>query len=67
MALTKRLKQAIPEFKEQARLVPEARYVGWDIAVTPKGFDLIEMNCPAGHDMFQSFDNPIYDIMKKNW
>lgn len=48
-------------------LCPDARYVGWDIAMTPKGFDLIEMNCPAGHDMFQSFDNPVLDFMKKSW
>ena len=50
-----------------AKVYPEARYVGWDIAITPEGFDLVEMNCPAGHDMFQSFDNPIYDIMLSNW
>ncbi len=49
------------------KVFPAARFVGWDIAITPTGFDLIEMNCPAGHDMFQSFDNPVYDLMKKNW
>lgn len=52
---------------ELTKVFPAARYVGWDIAITPKGFDLIEMNCPAGHDMFQSFDNPVYDLMKNNW
>ena len=52
---------------ELTKVFPTARFVGWDIAITPDGFDLIEMNCPAGHDMFQSFDNPIYDIMIKNW
>lgn len=64
----------LPRFEELKQYVlnltkvyPEARYVGWDVAITPNGFDLIEMNCPAGHDMFQSFDNPIYELMKKEW
>ena len=52
---------------ELTKVYPQARYVGWDVAITPDGFDLVEMNCPAGHDMFQSFNNPIYDIMLKNW
>lgn len=52
---------------ELTKVYPQARYVGWDVAITPNGFDLVEMNCPAGHDMFQSFDNPVYDIMLKNW
>ena len=52
---------------ELTKVYPQARYVGWDVAITPEGFDLVEMNCPAGHDMFQSFNNPVYDIMLKNW
>ena len=47
-----------------AKLVPQTRYIGWDVAITPDGFDLVEMNCPAGHDMFQSFDNPAYEKIK---
>lgn len=50
-----------------ARILPSAKYVGWDIAITPSGFELIEMNCPAGHDMFQSFDNPVYRFFLNNW
>lgn len=50
-----------------SKLTPQAKYVGWDVAITPNGFDLVEMNCPAGHDMFQSFDNPVYDILINNW
>lgn len=46
------------------KVVPQAWYVGWDIAITPNGYDLIEMNCPAGHDMFQSFSNPVYRYFK---
>lgn len=52
---------------ELARILPSAKYVGWDIAITPSGYELIEMNCPAGHDMFQSFDNPVYRFFIKNW
>lgn len=50
-----------------AGILPSAKYVGWDIAITPSGFELIEMNCPAGHDMFQSFDNPVYRYFLNNW
>lgn len=50
-----------------ALIEPKARYVGWDIAITPNGYELVEMNCPAGHDMFQSFNNPAYEYIKKNW
>ena len=52
---------------ELTKVYPKVRYVGWDVAITPDGFDLVEVNCPAGHDMFQSFNNPVYDIMLKNW
>ena len=64
----------LPQYEELKKYVleltqvyPQARYVGWDVAITPNGYDLVEMNCPAGHDMFQSFNNPVYDIMLKNW
>lgn len=50
-----------------AFILPSARYVGWDIAITPSGFELVEMNCPAGHDILQSFDNPVYQFFKQNW
>ena len=48
---------------ELAKVEPKARYVGWDIAITSDGYDLVEMNCPAGHDMFQSFNNPVYRLL----
>jgi len=32
---------------------PEARYVGWDFAITPNGIDLIEGNIPPGEDITQ--------------
>lgn len=46
---------------------PHARYVGWDIAITPNGYDLVEMNCPGGHDFLQAFGRPWGEFIKKNW
>lgn len=56
---------AVEEAKKMALTTPYARYVGWDIAITENGVDLIEMNLPPGHDMMQSFENPIYDTIKE--
>lgn len=34
--------------KQVAKVMPNARYVGWDVAITPDGFELIEGNfCPG--------------------
>lgn len=64
----------LPEFDklkayimELVKVEPKAKYVGWDIAITPNGYDLVEMNVPAGHDMFQSFNNPVYRLFRDNW
>lgn len=64
----------IPQFNEVTRMVEKlctvdtrARLVGWDIALTPKGPELIEMNCPAGHDFLQAFGTPFYDKIKELW
>lgn len=48
-----------------ANVIPEARVVGWDIAITPDGFDFIELNCPGGHDIMQAFNVPFWDELKK--
>jgi len=63
----------LPKFDELKKTIinlskktPKARFVGWDIAYTPNGFELIEMNCPGGHDFLQAFGTPFYDILKKN-
>lgn len=39
--------------RELAFLEPEARYVGWDFAITPDGIDLLEGNIPPGEDITQ--------------
>ena len=49
---------------EMSQLVPSARFVGWDIAFTPNGFDLVEMNCPGGHDFLQAFGKPFGDVLE---
>lgn len=58
----------IPRFNELkdyiislAKVFPKAKVVGWDIAITDKGLDFIEMNCPGGHDIMQAFGTPYYD------
>lgn len=50
-----------------AKLVPQARFVGWDIAITPNGYELVEMNCPGGHDFLQAFGEPFGDLLRKEF
>ena len=64
----------IPNYNDLLRYIENlvnvdkrARFVGWDIAITPNGFDLIEMNCPAGHDFLQTFGKPFGQELKKLW
>jgi hypothetical protein len=56
------LKKIIVELTHK---VPEARFVGWDIAITPNGYELVEMNCPGGHDFLQTFGRPYGDLLKR--
>lgn len=39
--------------KRAAKLVPQLRYLAWDVAVTPEGPLLIEANHFPGHDIYQ--------------
>jgi len=62
----------LPKFDDLKEIIislsqktPKAKFVGWDIAYTPNGFELIEMNCPGGHDFLQAFGKPFYDVLKK--
>lgn len=64
----------IPNYNELLKIIEKlsnidqkARFVGWDIAITPDGFDLIEMNCPAGHDLLQPFGEPFGKKLKELW
>ena len=63
---------SLPEYEklkstiiELSHRVPEARFVGWDIAITPDGYELVEMNCPGGHDFLQAFGKPYGDVLKR--
>jgi len=63
----------LPHFDELKALVlkmcavhPEAKFVGWDVAITPKGFDLVEMNCPGGHDFLQAWGKPFWKKIMEN-
>jgi len=38
--------------KAAANVIPDVRYVGWDVAVTPEGPLLIEGNWYPGHDIY---------------
>lgn len=51
----------IPYFEEAqqlvkmaAEVVPQMRYIGWDVAITPNGPVLVEGNHNPGHDILQS-------------
>lgn len=57
-----KLKQLVIEISQK---VPQARFVGWDIAITPEGYELVEMNCPGGHDILQPFGRPYGDMIRK--
>ena len=39
--------------RELAFVCPAARYVGWDLAVTPTGIEMLEANIPPGEDITQ--------------
>ncbi len=45
--------EIISTCKEAALVVPEVRYVGWDVAITPTGITLIEGNQIPGYDLYQ--------------
>lgn len=45
--------QCLEMVMELAAVEPEARYVGWDFAITPSGIEVIEGNIPPGEDITQ--------------
>lgn len=48
-------KEAIEMVRKAARVVPQIRYVGWDIAITPDGPVLIEGNTIPSYNMCQNY------------
>lgn len=62
----------IPRFNEMKAFVvqlahhlPGARYVGWDIAITPEGFEVIEGNVSPGACSLQCGQIGVLGILKK--
>lgn len=47
------IKEAVDMAKKAALVVPQMRYVGWDIAITPNGPAIIEGNNYCAHDFWQ--------------
>ena len=54
----------IPYYREAIQLAlqsttynPNVLYAGCDVAITPNGPELIELNFPGGHDILQAIDN----------
>lgn len=45
--------EAIRMVKEAAKLSPNVRYIGWDVAITNEGVTLVEGNQFPGHDIYQ--------------
>ena len=46
-------KEIIRMLKQATKVVPEVGYIGWDIAITPKGPVLIEGNTTPGYKYYQ--------------
>jgi hypothetical protein len=46
-------RECIDLIKEIAFVEPEAKYVGWDLAITPNGIDLLEGNIPPDEEITQ--------------
>lgn len=53
--------------KQAALMIPSIRYVGWDIAVTKRGIDIVEGNADADHALFERVGNSklFWPIIKK--
>ncbi|MBQ2358993.1 MAG: carboxylate--amine ligase, partial [Ruminococcus sp.] len=47
------VREAVKMVLEAAKITPQIRYVGWDVATTPKGPAIIEGNTYCAHDFWQ--------------
>lgn len=50
-----------------AAVCPKARLVGWDVAITPSGFELIEGNMGSSEDALQTDFVGKYQFIINNW
>ena len=47
------IRQAVEMVEKAATVIPQVRYVGWDVAITPQGPVIIEGNNYCAHDFWQ--------------
>ncbi len=47
--------EVIKQCKEMATVIPEVGYIGWDMAISEKGIDVVEGNQLPGYDVYQSY------------
>jgi len=47
------MKEAVEMVERAAEVIPQTRYVGWDVAITPNGPAIIEGNNYCAHDFWQ--------------
>lgn len=58
--------EVLENVAEAARQIPQNRYVGWDVAITPAGIELIEGNHNPGYVCMEYFgETGWYDKLKK--
>lgn len=53
--------EAVEMVKKAALVVPEVRYVGWDVAISEDGPVLVEGNTLPGYDMVQNYGQTLDD------
>ncbi len=59
-------KEVVSNVAEAARHIPKCRYVGWDVAITPNGIELIEGNHNPGYVCMEYFgETGWYDKLQK--
>lgn len=58
--------EVLANVRKAARHIPQCRYVGWDVAITPDGIELIEGNHNPGYVCMEYFgETGWYDKLKK--
>ena len=55
----------IKTVKEAANIVPNMRYIGWDVCIKDKSIELIEGNCYPGPRTYQLGDFPKKQLIKE--
>lgn len=56
-------KEVLEQCKQMAAITPEVGYMGWDMAITDKGIDVVEANQLPGYDLYQSYPHLGKDLI----